>query len=301
MTLNELRNGTAQIILLAKRFINGISSIGNPYTKILVRDISGNDASLFDWNGACFSIPNTPVLIEANVTGEEKNNSVIYKVNNYIVCNDQNNIFSYFPPPRIDQNAYVSEFCTMVNSLPTELSRLVKEISQMESDNFKRLPLTESGAYAVTSGILEATVNLARLSQSCSIMFPSVDRSLLLAGALVYYIGFTKTIGWSYSNTKEEILSGGGMNAAFMIRDAAASLLRKNIFISAETISLLCHIVTSRTGERPTAIKEAVILRDLDHMLQKVDEIVKAEKICSPGEMCKVKKGIYYNINRNNN
>ena len=294
MTLHDLKNGTAQLTLMAKRFSNGVSSTGNAYTKVIVRDMAGNETSLFDWNGANFNPPSTPVLIEANVTGEEKNGSVLYRLNSYMICNDQRNLSSFFPPARINQDAYTAEFCNMTKTLRPELRELVKEVSRSESGGFKRLPLSETGSYAVTSGILEATVHLSRLALNCADMFPDIDRDLLLAGSLLYYMGYTKTNNMGYSSTKEEILSGGGMNTAFMIHDAANSLAMRNIPISPETVSLLYHIVTSRTGDRPTAIIEAVILRDLDHMLRKVDEVTKIGKSCPPGETYKVGKGVYY-------
>lgn len=290
MNLKEAKSGLFQFTVMFQNIQKCTSKNKNMYTRIDVRDREGNTAVIYDWNGMVPDTTKIPVLMDVSVEASERNGQVFLDLKQCVPSQDQTNMADYFPPARIDRQAYAKEFCGYAALLSPEAAELVKQISRDHSKEFTRLPLTEEGPFSHASGILEATVSLVRLVLGCAGEFGYLDRNLLICGALLYYMGYTKLMENSFTCRNDAILTGPGLEAYNMIREHGAKAGCSQHFIRD-----LCHIVMSRRGEGVPVIEEAILLNRLSQTLLTMDEIHTASLDHEKEDVFQVGRNRYYN------
>lgn len=290
MNLKDVKSGVFQITVMFKSIKRSVSKNKKSYTRIEARDNENNEAILYDWNESNPVNVETPILMDVSIEASERNGQVFLELKSYQISSNQNSMISFFPPARINRKEYAKEFCDYTKLLSPKSATLVKAISQSDSKKFTWLPLTEDGAFSYTSGILEATVKLVRLALSCEKEIESLDKELLLCGALLYYMGYPKIMDSSFTYSSDELLTGPGLHASYLIREHGMKLSCDPLFLRD-----LSHIIMTRQGEMVPALKEAVLLNRLNSLLLTMDEITINSTKCEQNEIFQIGRKKYYN------
>ncbi len=144
--------------------------------------------------------------------------------------------------------------------------------------------------HAVRGGLLYHTLAVTRICEKIADVYPTVDRDLLIAGAILHDICKTEeidaaTTGIASSYTVEGNLLGHLTKGANIVYKTAEKLN-----IKGETVTLLMHMILSHHGEpefgaaeKPQFL-EAIILNMADNMDATVYEVVEETKKIAPGE-----------------
>lgn len=145
------------------------------------------------------------------------------------------------------------------------------------STEFKIKALGPYKAFSRRNGILEATVKLTKLADFASQIL-NLDRDLMLAGAMMYYVGYIDCMDDAFNITADDILIGAGTNAANRIKTQVQKILSGNdeqlkMSVDMTDVKLLCHMVMSRYKGIQPATAEAYALRYLDAMITEVDSV----------------------------
>jgi len=173
-----------------------------------------------------------------------------------------------------------------------ELTRLAKSISHPPLRNltmafltdrnltglFKKAPAAKYMHHAYLGGLLEHTLGVARLADAVAGLYPAVDRSLLLAGAIMHDLG--KLIEFDYDRYPYDYSDRGRLVGHTVL---GIELLRKLADGIAdfpeETLTRLQHLVLSHHGEHAFGapalpmMLEAFVLHFLDNLDSKVNYI----------------------------
>ncbi|NTV12376.1 MAG: HD domain-containing protein [Desulfobulbaceae bacterium] len=174
----------------------------------------------------------------------------------------------------------------------TELTRLAKSIANQHLRNLtlafltdrrlsgllKKAPAAKYMHHAYLGGLLEHTLGVARLADMVAGLYPAIDRSLLLAGAIMHDLG--KLIEFDYERYPYDYSDRGRLVGHTVL---GTELLRKLADAIAdfpeETLTRLQHLVLSHHGEHafgaPTLpmMLEAFVLHFLDNLDSKVNYI----------------------------
>lgn len=142
---------------------------------------------------------------------------------------------------------------------------------------------------------------MTQLAQSVSETFVSLDRDLLLAGAIVYYVGAVDLLDAAYNENPNDALIGIAVSSHDKLMqvcnyylslpedaDAMELAMKKLIMEGQEDIRSLNHILLSRAKGIPAAIPEAMVLRHLDQIVTDVDWIRIGLQETEPGTVMRM-------------
>ena len=143
---------------------------------------------------------------------------------------------------------------------------------------FKKAPAAKLMHHACLGGLLEHTLGVSKAAEAVSALYPAVDRSLLMAGAMLHDIG--KLIEFNYEEFPYDYsdrgrLLGHMVLAIEMIQDKVAGIDG----FPQETATNLKHLILAHHGRHefgsPTLpmILEAFVLNFIDDLDAKIDYI----------------------------
>lgn len=278
--IKKLEIGKQQDVkIVIKSAENAISRNGNRYQKLTVRDNNDHEAVFFNFNEEI--IGKFPFVINAKVDTSEFRESTCSKILSYEIDKEAK-VSDFLPKAHIDSAKAIKSLVEKTTCIRMGLRKIVGSILNEHIRAFRYYPLNKTGCFSRTSGILEATVKLTEMAEKVSDTF-GLDKDLMIAGAMLYYIGKTKTIDESYNYTPDDVLLGNGLTAAMIVHDAVGNLLKDDEMkevIHENDVRLLMHILSSRYKGVPTAIPEALALRHLDAMVTDIEtmKVVQAEE-----------------------
>ena len=260
-----------QVLLMVQEVEKATASNGSHYERLKVRDLQGNNVVLYNWNEP-FASP-LPAVIVAQVQTKILNENNNYQMKFYQL-EDSIPKLHFLPKSTIDVKEYWNELNEYAKKLPEYLHKLVGMVLMENQKNFLTLPLTTSKSFARRCGILEATVKLTKMaSEAASIL--GLNWSLTVTAAILYYIGYTECVNDAFVTTSEDILIGAGVSAYTKVLQQA-EILKKELEEAAtlefnKDISCVEHLLLSRYKGISTALPEAMLLRQLDTLLNDVD------------------------------
>jgi 3'-5' exoribonuclease len=190
-----------------------------------------------------------------------------------------------------------------------ELRSVVTKIYNDYKEKLTYWPAAFRLHHAIRGGLLYHTLSIVRLAESVCKIYPSVNRDLLIAGAMLHDVAKTDEFivndcGTASGYSLEGNLVGHLAKGAMIIGKAAEEL-----GVSDETKFLLQHMVLSHHGEpefgaavRPMFL-EAELLSELDLMDARIYELTEAIGGVATGEytnkMWALDNRKFYNHGRN--
>lgn len=277
--LNDLEKDPSQeIIVLLKTVDQKISNDGARYQKFKIRDTFGNEKSVFNWDEFRFYDGALPIVIKLRVEFSKD----MLRLREFAVTDKD--ILPFLPKPNIDIKSSWHEIVQIIKELRPSLGKIVKHILMTNQKDFIKKPLSEDKGYARTSGLMEASLKMAKLAISISTIQPNLDKDLLVAASILYNIGSITTMNDTYSCSLDSILIGSNISSFLIIKDAYESLKNDKDIKEAE-YKLLSHIITSKNPSFPEAVwvnninKTMVLCDRMESLIEKTD----AQASCSLG------------------
>lgn len=125
------------------------------------------------------------------------------------VPNEDVDFCAFVPTSKYDVDKMATEFIALARSVSDPfIKKLLLKFFEDEEffAIFKKAPAAKAMHHAYLGGLLEHTLGVARLADSVSNLYPSLDRSLLMAGAMLHDIGKIKEFSFDshtfdYSDT----------------------------------------------------------------------------------------------------
>lgn len=188
------------------------------------------------------------------------------------------------------ENMYAALYAIASAFSDKELSAVVTAIYEEHKDKLLFFPAAEKLHHAVSGGLLYHTLSIVRLCECVSAIYPSIDKELLIAGAMLHDIAKLK----EYSVNPAGLVDGHTVEGALLghLVMGAEEVGRKcdELNISESTKTLLQHMLISHHGKlefgaavRPAFI-EAEILSQLDLFDANMYEMADALESVKPGE-----------------
>ena len=255
----------------------GTSSNGGTFARGLLEDNSGKIPfitfeapiveKLRDMDGPA------PMMVSGSVdinkfSGEMALQVIIKKVSDIVPEDDITNLL---PQGDFDHEAYKAQLDRLIKSVLTPGLRLVLD-NVFEGETYERFLRNPAGMrlhHAYIGGLLQHSVDVARLASAMADTIGGVDKDLIIAGALLHDIGKLKEIsaamGFPYT-TEGRLLGHISMSAA-IVQEAAAKAR-----VTGPKLQHLLHIVLAHHGEPEKgspvacATKEAFIVHYADEL-----------------------------------
>ena len=289
-TTNE--RGGADGFCLIKSVEKKTSSKGGPYLDITLSDATGEiNAKLWDYNEMLHGTYETGDLVKVRGVISKYNGADQMKIEKIRKATESDGI---------DPGDFVEQASETGEKMFGELIKLAEEFDneairaltlKLYNDNKKRLlywPAAFKLHHAIRSGLLMHTLSIVRMCESVAAIYPSVNRDLLICGAMLHDIGKLRefdvnTLGTANGYTTEGNLIGHLVKGAMMVEKAAEELGTDD-----KTAMMIEHMIISHHGEpefgaavRPSFI-EAEILSSLDKLDAAIYEMEDAVKSTAP-------------------
>ncbi|MBO5897174.1 MAG: HD domain-containing protein [Clostridia bacterium] len=267
---------------------------GTFYLDILLGDNEGDVyAKMWDYREDVTPMPvvNSVIKFRGSLQQYNGNDQLIVQRIRPTDVNDNINMSDFVKSADFGGDDMLDVIVRMVADFKDEEIKSV--VLAMLADNKEQLltfPAAEKLHHAMTGGLLYHTLSIVRLADCVSSIYPSIDRELLLAGAILHDIAKLR----EYSLSPAGVVDGHtleGMLLGHLVM-GAEDVGRKcdELAITPETKYLLQHMLVSHHGKlefgaavRPAFI-EAEILSQLDLLDANVYEMADAVKDVENGE-----------------
>jgi 3'-5' exoribonuclease len=152
--------------------------------------------------------------------------------------------------------------------------------------NFSNAPAAKNMHHAYIGGLLEHTLAIVRLADQVTKLYPSLERSLLICGAILHDIGKTKEFSFAaapFDYSDEGRLVGHMVMAIEMMNEKVAHIAA----FPEELAARLKHLILSHHGRHEFGspslpmIREAFVLNFLDDLDAKINYM---DRLCSQAE-----------------
>ncbi|MCB2184350.1 MAG: HD domain-containing protein [Desulfobulbaceae bacterium] len=295
ITISDIEDGqTVKGVFLLKEMTRAETRAGKPYLTLKIMDKTGElTGRIWDeadrWEKEC--TPGQAVSIQAQ--------SQTYKGNLQLIITAVEKI----PEDDVDLTMFIPSTSCNVEEMAEELKSfakstenpyikklLLKFINDTEFfEKFKKAPAAKSMHHAYLGGLLEHTLRVCRLADKVSSLYPSINRSLLMAGALLHDIGKVEELAVTsslFDYSDEGRLMGHMVLGVEMVQER----IRKIKDFPAELAVRIKHLILSHHGRHefgaPTLpmLHEAFILNFLDDLDAKINYMERLSAQVPPDE-----------------
>lgn len=273
--INDLKVGSDQDIILLIKCVEQGKSQNGAYQRLMARDKQDHEIAIMNFTDKAVKF-REPTVAKLRLNTQEYKGRVSYQLINYVPVEGAV-ISDYLPKSKVNQADSWNYLVNTSKNLRPCLHKLVGMVLSANSTEFKIKALGPYKAFSRRNGILEATVKLTKLADFASQIL-NLDRDLMLAGAMMYYVGYIDCMDDAFNITADDILIGAGTNAANRIKTQVQKILSGNdeqlkMSVDMTDVKLLCHMVMSRYKGIQPATAEAYALRYLDAMITEVDSV----------------------------
>ncbi len=289
MKLEEIdKNGTLQGFVLVKNCDRKSAKNGSTYLDLIISD--GNSdvvAKIWDFKGDNDAQPSVGSLILVRGTLSLYNNQPQFKIDRFRAVNENDNvnISDFVPSANFEGEDMLEEIYKIVNNFSdSELKKLTFAVLEQFKHIILELPAAFKLHHAVRCGLLMHTLTLCRLAQSVSVIYPSIDSELLLAGAILHDIAKSEEFSLAPTGLVEGYTVRGTLIGHLVGGAMLISEIGKKEGISEDTLMLVEHMLISHHGEpeygaavRPLFL-EAEVLSAIDTFDANIFEIENALK-----------------------
>ena len=282
--IKEIREGdNVDDLFLVKAMSRAETRTGSPYLTITVMDASGEMAGRV-WDNADQLMEACPAGGIVRLSGQAQSfkNVLQLKINNLTAIPASTiDIADFLPSAPGDPGAMAAELRKLVKSVDNPFLReLLLAFFQNRKffERFKKAPAAKNMHHAYIGGLLEHTLAVARLVNVVCPLYPAIDRSLLMAGAMLHDIGKVKEFSFAthpFDYSDEGRLMGHMTLGVEMVQKRIDAVLH---FPPALAVRLK-HLILSHHGRHefgsPTVpmMLEAFVLNFLDDLDSKINYV----------------------------
>ena len=294
MNLKEIdKNGTLQGFVLVRSCDKKLTKNGGTYLDMTVYDgKSDYSAKCWDFNRSDDEKPAVNSLILVRGTLSTYNNQPQFRVERFrnVLPSDDVKISDYIPSAAFEGEYMLGEIFAVVQTFTDEeLKTLANAVLDAYKDKIIDLPAAFRLHHAVRGGLLMHTLSICRLAETVASLYPSVDRDLLLCGAILHDIAKTDEFSLSPTGLVDGYTVSGTLIGHLVKGAMIVEEIGKRLDISDNTRMLVEHMLISHHGnpEYGAAVRplflEAEILSALDTLDADIYEIENVVKDVSPG------------------
>ena len=294
MKLEEIdKNGTLQGYVLVKSCERKNAKNGSVYLDLTIADSDGEvSAKIWDFKGAVEEQPTVNTVIRVRGTLSTYNNQPQFKIDRYRALNENDSVdISDFVPSASFSGKYMYEqILLLVNAFEDEqLKKLVNAVLEEYKDRILHLPAAFRLHHAVRSGLLMHTLSICKLAESVAALYPSVDKDLLLSGAILHDIAKSDEFNLAPTGLVEGYTVKGTLVGHLVGGAMLVEKIGKEAEINEDVLTLIEHMLISHHGipEYGAAVRplflEAEILSALDTLDANIYEIENALKTVESG------------------
>lgn len=217
----------------------------------------------------------------------------------------------FIPSADYDSNEMFNSIYELAENFKDEdLKDITLEILTEYKDDLLDCPAAFRLHHAIKGGLLMHTLSIVRLAEAVSSIYPSVDRELLIAGAILHDVCKVDEFKMSPSGLVEGYTAEGTLLGHLVMGANLIDRVADEVGADKNTAMLLEHMIISHHGEpdygaavRPMFL-EAQILSSLDNLDADIYEIEKATEDVLPGDFSQRQWALddrkFYNHGRKN-
>ncbi|MFZ5776341.1 MAG: 3'-5' exoribonuclease YhaM family protein [Thermodesulfobacteriota bacterium] len=282
MRIRDIQDGQqVEGLFLVKEMSRGETKAGKPYLSLTLMDTSG-ELSAKVWENADRFAPECPAgaVVEVRGLAQAYKGVLQLRVDGLArLAEEQVDMSRFVPSAPGDVQAMAKELLQLAASIKDPHLRALLDSffsDQALLEAMRRAPAAKAMHHAYLGGLLEHTLAVARLADRVCGLYPELDRSLLLAGAMLHDIGKLKEFDFTsfpFDYTDQGRLLGHMTLGVAMIQKRLAALPG----FPPELAARLCHLILSHHGRHEYGspvlpmMSEAFVLHFLDDLDAKVN------------------------------
>ena len=277
------KNGTVQGYALVRSCEKKTSKNGSFYLDMILSDSDGEiNAKVWDYKGddAAMPIVNTVILIRGLIS--TYNNAPQLRIDRYRQSEERDNInmADFVPSATYSDADMLRKVHAYIDSMKDDdIRRLCNTVIADFGEKMSIWPAAYKLHHAIRGGLLMHTLSIMKMADAVAGLYASVDRDLLLCGALLHDVEKlteynVSEAGLVESYTVRGTLVGHLVGGAMLIESYG-----KKLGLNPDTVMLIQHMIASHHGEpeygaavRPLFL-EAEILSQLDLLDANIYEI----------------------------
>ena len=294
MIKDIIDNQTIEDVFLVKDVRRNETRNGKPFLALNVIDSSGEISGRV-WENADRYLeecqPGTTILLKGQAQSYKGVLQLrVDHLEKHEVSADE--LARFIPTTKGDIKSMAAEMIDLAKSITDshlhDLTLSFLQDSKMSS-LFTKAPAAKQMHHACLGGLLEHTLGVTRLADAVASLYPAVDRSLLLAGAILHDLG--KLVEFSYESFPYDYSDRGRLVGHMVL---GIEMIQEKIAgqpdFPEETGNRLKHLILAHHGRHEFGspvlpmMLEAFILHFIDDLDAKVDYITGlANKAKDPG------------------
>lgn len=295
--MNFVNTPTPDIVegyCLIKSLEKKTTAKGLTYLDLVLSDSSGEIVAKFwDYKENLHSHFEANMLIKVRGRMNEYNGDIQFRVERIRECTDADGvrIEDFVPSASYTGEDMLKSILSIVETFEDEgIKKLVKAIIAKYEEKLVYWPAAFKLHHAMRGGLLYHTLSIVRLAEDVCKIYPTLDRDLLLGGAILHDVAKidefeVSSTGMATGYSVEGTLVGHLVKGAMIVREVA-----KEVGTPEDTAVLLEHMLISHHGipEYGAAVRplfvEAEVLSQLDTLDATVYEFGDALENVKPGE-----------------
>lgn len=291
MKITDLADGLNDIRLAVSSIEEKEAKTGKLYSVITLMDGEQSiEAKMWSEKSLLRFMPGDVVDCRIEKQHYQGNVSYIFGRDYNVTEDDFEN---YLPKAPIDSIDVYEEMVNTVKRFSNDkLRKLVSAILKDEKEIFVKAPAAKKVHHNYVAGLAFHEGRMLELAKKITEVYPNIDEDLLYAGTIMHDIGKVYELEQDYSGAIEYTVVGnllGHMIIAIQLIERKAIAL--GLDPDDEIIMLLKHMIASHHGEPETgaitrpAIKEAMLLHEIDMIDSRIWQFEKVESETEPGEL----------------
>lgn len=275
--------GTMEGFALIKSYDKKTSKNGSAYLDLVLSDKDDEvSAKFWDYKETPGEEIEANILVKVRGQMQSYNNQPQFRIERIRRVTEQDEIHleDFVPSSSYSGDSLLALLDQVIGSLADDdLRNLVTAIVDEYRDQIRLLPAAYRLHHAIRGGLLMHTLSIVRLAQSVAEIYPSVDRDLLIAGAILHDIAKTEEFKLGSSGLVSGYSTRGELIGHLVMGAMIVERVGKQIGANPDTITYLEHMLLSHHSEpefgaavRPQFL-EAEILAQLDLLDARIYEI----------------------------
>ena len=275
-------NGTVEGFVLVKSCDKKTAKNGSVFLDMWLADKTGEiNAKMWDWREGSF-LPEANTIIKVRGVQSEYNGTPQLRVDRARVLWDNDNIdvSDIIPSADYDGKYMMNAIRNKVDAFTnTQLRTLVNAVLDEYGAKMLDCPAAFKLHHAIRGGLLMHTLSIVKMCECVASIYPTVDRELLISGAILHDVCKTDEFNISATGLVEGYTAEGTLVGHLVMGAIAVDRIARENNVDRETAVLLEHMLISHHGEpefgaatRPLFL-EAEILSELDSLDANIYEI----------------------------